>query len=97
MDNGRRNTELDFMGHRAVEPVINKSGKSCGNSKYPKKSRFFGWRALHGLLACRLILANRHIIPSGGCPVCHHGAEDIKHMIFSCDRAKAIWNSIGIW
>jgi hypothetical protein len=29
--------------------------------------------------------------------VCHNGAEDIKHIIFTCDRAKAVWNSIGIW
>jgi hypothetical protein len=28
--------------------------------------------------------------------VCHNGAEDIKHMIFSCDRARAVWNSIGV-
>jgi hypothetical protein len=29
--------------------------------------------------------------------VCHNGAEDIKHIIFTCDRAKAVWISIGIW
>lgn len=63
----------------------------------PGKIKIFGSRALHGLLACRAILANRHITPTGGCPVCHNGVEDIKHMIFSCDRAKAVWNLIGVW
>ena len=29
-------------------------------------------------------------------PVCRTGAEDIKHMIFTCDRAKAVWSSIGL-
>jgi hypothetical protein len=42
-------------------------------------------------------LANRHIIPNGGCPICNGGAEDVKHIIFSCDRAKAVWKSIGMW
>ena len=28
--------------------------------------------------------------------MCHNGAEDIKHMIFSCDRARALWSSIGV-
>ena len=61
----------------------------------PGKMKSFGWRALRGLMPS--ILANRHIIPNGGCPVCHNGVEDIKHMIFSCDRARAVWNSIGVW
>lgn len=29
--------------------------------------------------------------------MCHKGAEDIKHMIFSCDQARAVWSSIGVW
>ena len=29
-------------------------------------------------------------------PICNNGAEDIKHMIFLCDRAIAVWNSMGI-
>ena len=28
--------------------------------------------------------------------MCQHGDEDIKHLLFTCDRAKAIWNTIGI-
>jgi hypothetical protein len=28
---------------------------------------------------------------------CHNGAEDIKHLVFTCDRAKAVWRSIGVW
>jgi hypothetical protein len=52
MDNGRRNMELDFMGHRAVGPVINKSGKTYGNSKCLQKSRFL----VGGLfMACWLV------------------------------------------
>lgn len=60
------------------------------------KIKIFGWRVLNGLLACITILANRHIIPTGGCPVSNKCVEDIKHsMIFLCDRARAVWNSLG--
>lgn len=55
----------------------------------PGKIKNFGWRALRGVMPCKAILANRHVIPEGGCPVCHNGAEDIKHLIFTCDRARA--------
>ena len=43
------------------------------------------------------VLANRHISNIGGCPVCKNGAEDIKYVIFTCDRAKAVWSSLGVW
>ena len=26
-----------------------------------------------------------------------NGAEDIKHILFSCDRAKEVWRVPGIW
>jgi len=60
------------------------------------KIKIFGWRDLHGLTPCKSILANGHIIPEGGCPVCRNGAEDIEHFIFTCDRARAVWRSIGV-
>lgn len=63
----------------------------------PGKIKIFAWRAIKELMPCNAILANRHIIPNGGCPVCQNGAENIKHVFFTCDRAKAVWRSIGIW
>jgi len=62
----------------------------------PGKINFFAWRAIKEMMPCNAILANRHIVPNGGCPVCQNGAENIKHLIFTCDRAKAVWRSIGI-
>ncbi|PVH34268.1 hypothetical protein PAHAL_8G182700 [Panicum hallii] len=61
----------------------------------PGKIKIFGWRALRGVMPCKAILANRHVIPERGCRVCHNGAEDIKHLIFTCDQARAVWRSIG--
>jgi len=71
--------------------------KKLWKLKIPAKIKIFGWRALKGLVPCNAILANRHIIPNGGCPVCNGGAEDVKHIILSCDHAKAVWKSIGMW
>jgi hypothetical protein len=63
----------------------------------PGKIKIFGWRALHGFIPCMAVLANRHISNIGRCPVCKNGAEDIKHVIFTFDRAKAMWSSLGVW
>jgi ribonuclease HI len=62
----------------------------------PVKIKIFGWRILHGLLPCRGVLANKHIGEESSCPVCRQGGEDIKHVLFSCERAKEIWRLMGI-
>jgi hypothetical protein len=67
------------------------------NLNVPAKIKIFGWRVLHGLLPCRVILANRHIENSGSCPGCNEGCEDIKHLLFLRKRAQDIWQKIGAW
>jgi len=54
------------------------------------------WRALKGLMPCRAIQANRHVGEWDGCLVCQYGGEDIKHIMFTCDRARKVWQSLGI-
>ena len=71
--------------------------KNLWKLQVPGKVKIFGWRALQGLIPCRAILANKHIINEGGCPLCRNGAEDIKHIMFTCDRVRAVWKSIGVW
>jgi hypothetical protein len=63
----------------------------------PGKIKIFGWRALHGFIPCMSVLANRHISNIGRCLVCKNGAKDIKHVIFTFDRAKAMWSPLGVW
>jgi hypothetical protein len=63
----------------------------------PSKIKIFGWRVLHGMIPCRGILANRHIGNQGGCPLCNEGCEDMKHMLFTCQRAKEVWRCLGLW
>ena len=41
------------------------------------------------------ILAGRHIPVPPQCPVCSQGPEDIRHLIFTCKRAKGVWQTLG--
>uniref|UniRef100_A0A8R7V853 Reverse transcriptase zinc-binding domain-containing protein n=1 Tax=Triticum urartu TaxID=4572 RepID=A0A8R7V853_TRIUA len=42
------------------------------------------------------ILSNRHIKVNPQCPVCKSGPEDIRHLIFTCTRAKEVWGKLGL-
>ena len=42
------------------------------------------------------ILTNRHVGTNGACPICHHGAKDIKHLLFDCIHARELWSRLGI-
>ena len=64
--------------------------------KVPHKIQIFGWRALHGIIPLKCILANRHIGTSGECPICHLAAEDVKHLLFDCQPAVELWNNLGV-
>jgi ribonuclease HI len=48
------------------------------------------------MIPCRGVLANRHIGNQGGCPLCLSSCEDIKHLLFTCTRAKEIWDYLGL-
>jgi hypothetical protein len=54
------------------------------------------WRALHGILPQKCILANRHIGTSGECPICQQGPEDINHLLFQCQTARDLWSSLDL-
>ena len=56
----------------------------------------FLWRTLLGLLPCRVTLANRHIKVNEQCPTCDIGAEDTKHLLFTCAKAKEVWRLLGL-
>lgn len=60
------------------------------------KVQLFCWRALHGIIPLKSILANRHVGTDGTCPICKQGPEDIKHLMFTCGRAMDLWNALGI-
>ena len=68
--------------------VITNRRNICINSPKAHSWTKPGRRALHGLIPRRAILANRDISNMSGCPVCQNGAEDIRHKIFTCGRAK---------
>jgi ribonuclease HI len=62
----------------------------------PGKVKIFIWRALHGILPLKSILANRHIGSSGECPICRTEPEDVLHLLFKCNASKEIWQSLGL-
>lgn len=64
--------------------------------KVPAKIKIFIWKSLHGALPCKAVLADRHIKTSAQCPMCLNGAEDIRHLLFLCPRARWVWNELGI-
>jgi hypothetical protein len=63
----------------------------------PGKIKIFGWRLINEFIPCKGVLFNRHIGENSDCPMCLSEAEDIRHMMFMCDRAKSLWNSLGVW
>jgi hypothetical protein len=62
----------------------------------PSKVKIFVWRALHGTVPGMCILCNRHIKVNPQCPICKSGPEDIRHLIFTCKRAKEVWGKLGL-
>jgi hypothetical protein len=62
----------------------------------PSKVKIFIWRALHGILPLNSILANTRVGTSGECTICHIGAEDIHHLLFTCEKAHEIWRQLGL-
>ncbi|XBI36955.1 hypothetical protein VPH35_122387 [Triticum aestivum] len=60
------------------------------------KSRFFVWKALHGTVPGKAILAARHIPVAPICPICKGGPKDIRHLLFTCSRAREVWHALGL-
>jgi hypothetical protein len=56
--------------------------------RVPSRVKICIWRIMQETLPCRVILANRHLRVSPQCPLCLTGAEDIKHLLFECQRAR---------
>jgi ribonuclease HI len=89
---GSRSRRNDQQSSSIINPVWGKVWKL----NVPAKVKIFTWRALHGIIPCMCILANRHIESSGQCPLCEIAAEDIKHMLFTCDKAREVWQALGL-
>jgi hypothetical protein len=83
---------LSLPGTSAMNPVW----RTLWKLQIPGKVKIFIWRALHGILPLKSILVNRHVGTSGECPVCHSGPEDVLHLVFTCQAAKEIWQSLGL-
>jgi hypothetical protein len=79
-----------------VSSIHNSVWKELWRLKIPSKIKIFAWRALHGLMPLKSILANHHVGTSGQCPICQQAPEDILHLLFQCQPASALWSSLGL-
>jgi hypothetical protein len=75
--------------------VLNPFWRNLWKLDIPGKKKYI-WRALHGILPLKSILANRHVGTIGECPICHIGAEDIHHLLLTCETAHEIWGQLGL-
>jgi hypothetical protein len=89
---GPRASQLALPGTSALNPVW----KTIWQLKLLGKIKIFLWRALHGVIPLKSILANRHVGTSGQCPVCLQAGEDVKHLLFQCDTARDLWRTLGL-
>lgn len=80
------------LGHPNLvdQPEI---GAVWGASTLPK-IRFFLWLCWHDRLPSNQTLANRLIINSNSCPFCPQFPENAYHILFSCVRAREVWNKL---
>jgi endogenous inhibitor of DNA gyrase (YacG/DUF329 family) len=88
---------LNFQNQTWAFIGTNSVWKKLLELSIPSKVKFFAWRALRGCIPCHVILANKHITNAVNCPMCQTEVEDIKHTLFSCNRAREVWTSLGIW
>jgi len=70
--------------------------KRIWNLKLPGKVKIFIWRCMHNAIPCMGVLADRHIVTSGQCPLCSTYVESVSHMLFKCRRAKEVWKGLGL-
>jgi hypothetical protein len=70
--------------------------KTIWKLRVPSKVKIYIWRIMQETIPCRVVLANRHVPVNTQCPLCQCGAEDIKHMLFECPRARLVWERLGL-
>jgi hypothetical protein len=89
---GQKNRRGDGQGSSRVNPVW----EVMWGLDVPSKVKIFHWKALHGVVLGMSIMADRHIKEHPQCLVCKKGPEDIKHLLFSCERASEVWRELGL-
>ncbi|CAA7021005.1 unnamed protein product [Microthlaspi erraticum] len=56
------------------------------------KLRHFLWRSLSGALLVKDRLRSRGILINSTCGFCYSGSETICHVLFTCPKAKEVWD-----
>lgn len=89
---GEKLRRTNGMGGTRGHPVW----KKIWELKVPVKVKIFGWKSLHNTVPCLATLANRHVPVSAKCGNCPSEVEDLRHVLFTCGRARAVWTDLGV-
>nr|XP_020200228.1 uncharacterized protein LOC109786057 [Aegilops tauschii subsp. strangulata] len=77
-------------------PTVNPVWSIIWKLKVPSKIKIYMWRALRGVILGMGVLAHRHIKVSPQCPICREWVADIRHLLFTCSRARKVWKALGL-
>ena len=73
--------------------VRRKLWKTIWQLKLPQKLKHFAWKASHDILAIKMSLAVRKIVPNGVCDFCGQDKETVTHLLWFCSHATEVWTA----
>lgn len=62
----------------------------------PGKVRFFLWRTCRLCLPTATLLREKRVNIDSKCAWCRLEIESIEHVLFECEFARQVWNSVGL-
>ncbi|CAA7042047.1 unnamed protein product [Microthlaspi erraticum] len=88
--------DLDVPASASLPPLEKQLWSDLWKTKTSPKLRHFFWRALSGALAVKERLRSRGIMMDSTCDTCRAGPESICHVLFTCPKAKEVWERSSI-
>ncbi|CAN1787360.1 Putative ribonuclease H protein At1g65750 [Linum perenne] len=62
----------------------------------PARAKIMAWRLARDIVPTRETLRRRHIEVAGGCGLCDHDSEWVKHLFLECPFAQECWDKTGL-
>ena len=87
---------MNHPGNGSLPPLEKKLWGDLWKIKAPPKLKHFLWRSLSGALAVKERLQSRGIPGDSTCPLCGQASETICHVLFTCDKARQVWDLANI-
>lgn len=71
--------------------------KKLWNLKLPGKVAQFLWRVCKNCFPTAAALSVKQVVQTVQCPWCQYERETDNHVLFTCDFAKTVWYSAGLY